>query len=240
MNIWTHVKLAPRQQTHSGYTRAHRHTDTTASDERACIERKSTWTSAFPPSASSTPSSRRTRCGTPARCSSGSLTLPTALRPFDVSFHDVANGHAVRTSHEPGRVACSVHRQRAFRGGVRLSFFSRIELNVTHGGPGACCELCVHRPECEAWTWRLGANDGEGTSCALLRDGRGDDKLRLWTREEDAVSGVVALNTPFAHGSTAVRGQGRYAHARAGAGCDARTSRVVLGLLALDDSTRMK
>ena len=41
-------------------------------------------------------------------------------------------------------------------------------------------------------------------------------------------------------GIDAVRGQGRYAHARAGAGCDARTSRVVLGLLALDDSTRMK
>ena len=99
--------------------------------------------------------------------------------------------------------------------------------------------MCI-RDRCEAWTWRLGANDGEGTSCALLRDGRGDDKLRLWTREEDAVSCVVALNTPFAHGSTAVRGQGRYAHARAGAGCDARTSRVVLGLLALDDSTRMK
>jgi hypothetical protein len=41
-------------------------------------------------------------------------------------------------------------------------------------------------------------------------------------------------------GIDAVRGQGRYAHARSGAGCDARTSQVVLGLLALDDSTRMK
>ena len=33
-------------------------------------------------------------------------------------------------------------------------------------------------------------------------------------------------------GIDAVRGQGRYAHARAGVGCDARTSRLVLGLLA--------
>ena len=41
-------------------------------------------------------------------------------------------------------------------------------------------------------------------------------------------------------GIDAVRGQGCYAHARAGAGCDARTFRLVLGLLALDDSTRMK
>ena len=41
-------------------------------------------------------------------------------------------------------------------------------------------------------------------------------------------------------GIDAVRGQGCYAHARAGAGCDARTFRLVLGLLALGDSTRMK
>lgn len=104
-----------------------------------------------------------------------------------VSFHnasfDEANGRAGQT--------CSLHRHRAFHGGVRLSLFT--ELNVTHGSPGDCCELCVHRPGCEAWTWRLGVNDGE-VSCALLRDGRGDEKLRLWTREEDAVSGIVIVD----------------------------------------------
>lgn len=121
-----------------------------------------------------------------------SYTANSAVGPFDVSFHHVANGRAGRTSHD--RVACSVHRQRAFRGGVRLSFFRYTELNATHGGPGACCELCVHRPECEAWTWRLGANDDQGASCGLLRDGRGDDKLRLWKREEYAVSGVVIVD----------------------------------------------
>lgn len=126
-------------------------------------------------------------------------TANSAVGPFDVSFHHVANGRAGRTSHEPGRVACSVHRQLAFRGGVRLSFFRYTEWNGTHGGPGACCELCVHRPECETWTWRLGANDDEGASCALLRDGRGDDKLRLWTREKDAVSGIVIVDECTPH-----------------------------------------
>ena len=45
-------------------------------------------------------------------------------------------------------------------------------------------------------------------------------------------AGVRRADRRTTGGIDAVRGQGCYAHARAGAGCDARTFRLVLGLLA--------